>query len=239
MLCQRIFHSIVRHAIAGLGPLETRANHYTLLMAQRLYAATTSQGKLRDFRTAALIHGIDIDPLPALATIPSPEENGVTFIANATLKAVYYSRFARGTLVLADDSGLEVDALEGAPGVRSARFAADAGLVDSPDAPNDNTDVWNNMILLQRLAGFPAAQRTARYRCVLVAANDGEVQHTAEGSVEGLILEAPRGTGGFGYDPLFFLPELDKSMAEIDLETKLSLSHRGRAIAALLKKLGG
>ena len=147
-------------------------------MALRLYAATTSQGKLRDFRTAAHAHSIEIDPLPALATIPAPEENGATFTANATLKAVYYSRFAPGMLVLADDSGLEVDALNGAPGVRSARFAADSGLVDSPDA-NDNTDVWNNMILLQRLAGVPAANRTARYRCVLVAARDGLPFHTA------------------------------------------------------------
>ncbi len=202
-------------------------------MALRLYAATTSQGKLRDFRTAAEAHSIAIDPLPALATIPAPEENGATFADNATLKAVYYSRFAPGVLVLADDSGLEVDALDGAPGVRSARFAADAGLVDSPDA-NDNTDVWNNILLLQKLAGIPAARRTARYRCALVAARDGAVLHTAEGTVEGVILEAPRGAAGFGYDPLFFLPELDLTMAEIDLETKLSLSHRGRAIAALL-----
>jgi XTP/dITP diphosphohydrolase len=202
-------------------------------MALRLYAANTSQGKLRDFRTAAEAHSIAIDSLPALATILAPEENGATFAANATLKAVYYSRFAPGSLVLADDSGLEVDALGGAPGVRSARFAADSGLVDSPDA-NDNTDVWNNMVLLQRLAGVPPASRTARYCCVLVAARDGVALHTAEGAVEGLILEAPRGTGGFGYDPLFYLPTLDRTMAEIDLETKLSLSHRGRAIAALL-----
>jgi XTP/dITP diphosphohydrolase len=202
-------------------------------MALRLYVATTSQGKLRDFRAAAEAHSITIDPLPALTTIPAPEENGATFTANATLKAVYYSRFAPGMLVLADDSGLEVDALDGAPGVRSARFAADTGLVDSPDA-NDNTDVWNNMVLLQRLAGVPPDKRTARYRCVLVAARDGVALHTAEGAVEGLILEAPRGTGGFGYDPLFYLPALDRTMAEIDLETKLSLSHRGRAFAALL-----
>jgi XTP/dITP diphosphohydrolase len=202
-------------------------------MALRLYAATTSQGKLRDFRTAAEAHSLRIEPLPAISTIPAPEENGTTFAANATLKAVYYSRFAPGQLVLADDSGLEVDALNGAPGVRSARFAADSGLVDSPDA-NDNTDVWNNMLLLQRLAGIPAERRTARYRCVLVAARDGLPFHRAEGTVEGVILEAPRGTGGFGYDPLFYLPELDCTMAELDLETKHTLSHRGRAIAALL-----
>ena len=205
-------------------------------MALRLYAATSSQGKLRDFRTAAQAHSLAIDPLPVLAIIPAPEENGATFTANATLKAVYYSRFAPGILVLADDSGLEVDALNGAPGVRSARFAADSSLIDSPDA-NDNTDVWNNMILLQRLAGVPPAQRTARYRCVLVAARDGVALHTAEGAVEGLILDAPRGNGGFGYAPLFYLPALDRTMAELDLETKLSLSHRGRAIATLLPML--
>jgi XTP/dITP diphosphohydrolase len=209
---------------------------YTFLMAHRLYAATTSQGKLRDFRTAAEAHALVIEPLPKIDEVPAPEENGLTFADNAKLKAVYYSRFAPGDWVLADDSGLEVDALNGAPGVRSARFAADAGLVDLPGA-NDNTDVWNNMELLLRMAGVPEAQRTARYRCVLVAARDGVVLHTAEGAVEGLILEAPRGTGGFGYDPLFYLPALGLTMAELDLETKHTLSHRGRAIAALLAML--
>jgi XTP/dITP diphosphohydrolase len=205
-------------------------------MPLRLYAATTSQGKLRDFRTAAARYSIAIDPLPALDTVPPPQENGATFADNATLKAVYYSRFAPGELVIADDSGLEVDALDGAPGVRSARFAADSGLVDSPDA-NDNTDVWNNVVLLQRLAKVPQAPRTARYHCVLVAARDGNPLHTAHGTVEGIILDSPRGTGGFGYYPLFFLPHLNRTMAEIDLETKLSLSHRGRALAALLPML--
>jgi XTP/dITP diphosphohydrolase len=205
-------------------------------MALRLLAATTNQGKLRDFRTAAKAYSVFIDPLHAANTISVPEEDGDTFAANATLKAVYYSRFAPGQLVLADDSGLEVDALGGAPGVRSARFAADSGLVDSPDA-NDNSDVWNNIVLLQRLTTVPPAHRTARYRCVLVAARDGEVLHLAEGVVEGMILGAPRGTGGFGYDPLFYLPELERTMAEIDLETKLGLSHRGRALAGLLPKL--
>jgi XTP/dITP diphosphohydrolase len=212
--------------------LATQAD-YTLLMAPRRYVATSNPGKLRDFRTAAEAHGLTIEPLPELGKIPAPEENGLTFAANATLKAVYYSRFVPGEWVLADDSGLEVDALGGAPGVRSARFAADAGVTDSLGA-NDNTDVWNNLELLLRLAGVPQAQRTARYRCVLVAARDGEALHTAEGAVEGLILVAPRGTGGFGYDPLFYLPALGLTMAEIDLETKHTLSHRGRAIAALL-----
>ena len=203
-------------------------------MALRLYAATTNQGKLRDFRTAAEAHDLMIEPLPELETIPAPEEDGLTFASNATLKAVYYSRFAPGELVLADDSGLEVDALDGAPGVRSARFAADSGLTDS----TSYTDAQNNLVLLQRLAGVPPARRTARYRCVLVVARDGVALYTAEGAVEGLILESPRGTGGFGYDPLFYLPALGLTMAEIDLETKHTLSHRGRAIAALLALLG-
>ena len=210
-------------------------------MPLRLYAATTSAGKLRDFRTAAQAFSISLDlnivPLPGIAAIPAPEEDGDTFLANAATKAVYYSRSVPGELVVADDSGLEVDALGGAPGVRSARYASDAGLIDSPDA-NDNTDVWNNMLLLQKLDGIPESLRTARYHCTLVAARDGEVVQIADGAVEGVILEAPRGTGGFGYDPLFYLPQLDQTMAEIDLETKLSLSHRGRALAELLPKLG-
>src|SRR5579862_9271836 len=204
-------------------------------MGTRLYVASTSQGKLRDFRTAAETHAVSLEPLPGLDTIPVPEEDGATFAANAMIKAAHYSRLAPGELVIADDSGLEVDALKGAPGVRSARFAADAGMIDSPDA-NDNTDVWNNMVLLQRLAAasVPAPHRTARYHCVLVAARDGQSIETTHGTVEGMILDAPRGTGGFGYDPLFYLPSLDRTMAEISLETKLSLSHRGRALAALL-----
>jgi XTP/dITP diphosphohydrolase len=207
-------------------------------MALRLLAATTSAGKLRDFKTAAHAHSVYIEPLPGIEKILAPEEDGDTFLANAATKAVYYSRLAPGEMVLADDSGLEVDALGGAPGVRSARFAADSGLVDSPDA-NDNTDVWNNMLLLQRLEGIPQTLRTARYHCTLVVARDGQVCQVADGSVDGEILEAPRGTGGFGYDPLFYLPQLDKTMAEIDVETKLSLSHRGRALATLLPLIEG
>jgi XTP/dITP diphosphohydrolase len=205
-------------------------------MALHLYVATSNQGKLRDFRIAAEAHNVVIEPLPGLERIPAPVEDGCTFLANATIKALYYSQFAPKELVMADDSGLEVDVLGGAPGVRSARFAADAGIVDSPDA-NDNTDVWNNVVLLQRMGGVAEFARVARYRCVLAVAQDNILLHTAEGKVEGFITEAPRGTGGFGYDPLFYLPDLDCTMAEVDLETKHTLSHRGRAFAALLPKL--
>jgi XTP/dITP diphosphohydrolase len=205
-------------------------------MAFRLFVATTSQGKLADFREAAEEYQIAIDPVPGLRTIPAPQEDGPTFEANAITKAIYYSGFAPNELVVADDSGLEVDALSGAPGVRSARFAADTGLTDSPDA-NDNTDVWNNIVLLQKLDGIPMEKRTARYRCVLAAARDGEVLLTAEGAVEGLILEAPHGTGGFGYDPLFYLPDLDQTMADLDISVKFALSHRGLAFAELLPRL--
>src|ERR1700679_1609618 len=206
-------------------------------MSAVLYAATTNQGKLRDFSTAAQAFGIEIEPLTILATIPAPEETGATFKENAILKAIYYSRFAPSEIVIADDSGLEVEALNGAPGVRSARFASDTGLIDSPDAPLDNTDVWNNMVLLQHLAGVPPEKRKAQYYCVIAAARNEEILHVTSGLVEGTILEAPRGTGGFGYDPLFYLPDLNRTMAEIDLETKLGLSHRGRALQALLKLL--
>ena len=205
-------------------------------MAFRLFVATTSQGKLADFREAAEEYQIAIDPVPGLRTIPAPQENGPTFEANAIAKAIYYSGFAPNELVVADDSGLEVDALDGAPGVRSARFAADTGLTDSPDA-NDNTDVWNNIVLLQKLDGIPMEKRTARYRCVLAAARDGELVMTAEGAVEGLILEAPHGTGGFGYDPLFYLPDLDQTMADLDISVKFAISHRGLAFAELLPRL--
>lgn len=202
----------------------------------RLFVATTNEGKLADFREAAEEYQIAIDPVPGLRTIPAPHEDGATFEANAIAKAIYYSGFAPSELVIADDSGLEVDALDGAPGVRSARFAADTGLVDSPDA-NDNTDVWNNIVLLQKLEGLPMEQRTARYRCVLAAARDGEVLLTAEGTIEGLILEAPHGTGGFGYDPLFYVPTLDQTMADLDIGVKFAISHRGLAFDALTAKL--
>jgi XTP/dITP diphosphohydrolase len=205
-------------------------------MSTTLYVASTNKGKLRDFAVAGAAHELVILPVPELNQIPPPAEDEATFEGNARAKAVYYSRYLPGEIVLADDSGLEVDSLQGAPGVRSARYAADAGMTDNPDA-NDNSDVWNNMLLLTNMVSVPEGARTGRYRCVLAAAKDGEFLFSASGSVEGEVLTAPRGTGGFGYDPLFYLPELKLTMAEIDVETKHALSHRGRAFRALLSNL--
>jgi XTP/dITP diphosphohydrolase len=197
-----------------------------------LYAVTSNPGKLRDFAAAADEEkDVAIRPLPNLNAIAPPPENEPTFEGNAGTKAIYYSGFLPGEIVLADDSGLEVDSLAGEPGVRSARYAADAGFAANPEATADER---NNLYLLKRLQNVPAGQRSARYRCVLAAARNGECLLTADGSVEGEILAAPRGNGGFGYDPLFYLPALGKTMAEVDLATKHRLSHRGRALRALL-----
>ncbi len=204
-----------------------------------LYVATGNPGKLRDFALAAAQQSAEwpIAPLEKLSEIEPPDETGETFEENARLKALYYSRFAPGSLVLADDSGLEVDALGGAPGVYSARYAERAGFAALMEASQEvRNDLRNNACLLAALAGVPAP-RAARYRCVLAAALDGEVLCTAEGTVEGEILPEPRGSEGFGYDPLFLLPELSRTMGEIDRKTRLGLSHRGAALRALLPRL--
>ena len=199
-----------------------------------LYVATTNPGKLRDFTVAAEAEGIAIRALPGLKDIPAPAEDEPDFEGNARLKAVYYSRYLPGEIVLADDSGLEVDALGGEPGVRSARYAEDADFVTEIGT---NTGELNNLYLLARLEGGPGERRWARYRCILAAARDGECLLTAEGAVEGEILTSPRGTGGFGYDPLFYLPELGETMAEIDVSTKHRVSHRGKALRSLVAKV--
>jgi XTP/dITP diphosphohydrolase len=202
---------------------------------EALYAASSNAGKLRDFSVAAAVFGVEIAVLPGMKEIPVPAEDGATFEANARLKAEAYSRARPGLLVLADDSGLEVDALDGAPGVRSARYAEDAGFAGADDALVDRR---NNRYLLDQLrAGGATPPWTARYRCALAVARGGACLWTADGSVEGQIVAEPRGMGGFGYDPLFWVPELGKTMAEIDLETKQRLSHRGRALQALLGRM--
>lgn len=209
----------------------------------RIYAATTNAGKLRDFEVAAGAEAaaraeagagrVLIEPLPGLRELAAPPEDEPGFAGNARLKAVYYSRFAPGEMVIADDSGLEVDALGGEPGVRSARYAADAGFW----VEGATVDETNNLLLLRRMAGVPEGRRQGRYRCVIAAARDGACLFMGEGTAEGEILTAPRGTGGFGYDPLFYLPSLGKTMAEIDLGTKHGISHRGHALRAVLGKM--
>lgn len=200
-----------------------------------LYVATSNPGKLRDFAVANTAH-ISIEPLPNLAAIAPPPEDEATFEGNAIAKARYYSSHASGLIVIADDSGLEVDALHGRPGVRSARFADDHNFHPATDKPL-STDERNNLYLISLLTGVPLTERSARYHCVLAAARNGHLLAIGHGAVEGEILSEPRGTGGFGYDPLFYLPSHQRTMAQIDLETKLSLSHRGRAFTALLAEL--
>ena len=208
-----------------------------------LYVATSNPGKLRDFAAADTRH-ISIEPLPNLATIAPPPEDEPTFEGNAIAKARYYSNHAPGEIVIADDSGLEVDALHGAPGVRSARFADDHNFhpTETGKAPGSSpeplsVDKRHNLYLISRLTGVPLTERSARYHCVLAAARNGHILAIGHGAVEGEILTEPRGAGGFGYDPLFYLPTLHRTMAEIDLQTKLTLSHRGRAFTALLAEL--
>jgi XTP/dITP diphosphohydrolase len=206
--------------------------------SQLLHIATSNPGKLRDFAAAAS-HEVTIVPLPGLREIPAPPENEPTFEGNARLKATYYSRHAPGEIVLADDSGLEVDALHGRPGVRSARFADDHNFhpTEPLTAQPFSIDQRNNLYLLSLLTRVPLTERSARYHCVLAAARNGHLLAIGHGAVEGDILTEARGTHGFGYDPLFYLPGHGKTMAELDIKTKLSFSHRGRAFAALLKAL--
>ncbi|MES2220793.1 MAG: non-canonical purine NTP pyrophosphatase [Acidobacteriota bacterium] len=203
-----------------------------------LYVATTNPGKLRDFEEAAKPHAHEVAfvRLPRMERIDPPEENAATFEENARIKAIEYSHHAPGYIVLADDSGLEVDGLHGAPGVRSARYAADAGFDVEAFRSSDN-DTRNNAYLLETMRDIPPLRRTGRYRCVLATARDGECIAAAHGTVEGTILEAPRGSGGFGYDPLFYVPELHRTMAEISLEEKYKISHRGHALRRLLTQL--
>jgi XTP/dITP diphosphohydrolase len=198
-----------------------------------LYVATTNPGKLRDFAATASPQ-ITLIPLPNLKQIPAPIEDEPTFEGNARLKAIYYSHHAPGEIVIADDSGLEVDALHGAPGVRSARYADDHHFTTPTNATPDER---NNLYLISNLTDIPLTERSARYHCVLAAARNGRILAIGHGAVEGEILTTPRGTQGFGYDPLFYLPAQNKTMSELDIATKLNFSHRGRAFAALISEL--
>jgi XTP/dITP diphosphohydrolase len=190
--------------------------------------ATSNQGKLRDFAAAAAGHGIAVAGLPDFSYLPQVAEDQPTFEANARKKAGFYSRFAPGAIVLADDSGLEVEVLLGAPGVHSARYAA--------TSPHENaSDAANNARLLAELQALPEEERQARFVCVIVAAQDGRALASFRGEAKGIILHAPRGSGGFGYDPLFYFPELDKTFAELSPEEKARVSHRGQAFRKFLE----
>jgi XTP/dITP diphosphohydrolase len=192
-----------------------------------LYAATSNAGKLAEFRAAArqtrLL--VTIEPVPAIPSLPVCVEDGSTFEENARKKAEHYSRLAGG-LIFADDSGLEVQALGGAPGIHSARYSG----------PGAN-DARNNEKLLAALRDLEPDRRQARFVCVIALAEAGGALAVFRGAAEGVILEAPRGSNGFGYDPLFLFPPLGRTFAELSREEKLQFSHRGRAFRALLSWL--
>ena len=193
-----------------------------------LYACSSNAGKLAEFALAAQQASKDkfqIAPLPELKQIAPPEETGQTFEENAVLKALYYSGFSQ-ELVFADDSGLAVDALDGAPGVLSARFA---GLAAS--------DEENNALLLKSMAGRQS--RGAQFITAIALARAGTLLTVAHGRVTGEILPEGRGTGGFGYDPLFFYPPLNRSFGELSDPEKFAVSARGNATRNLLQWLSG
>ena len=247
---------------------------YTLsstLCLMTLYAATSNPGKLAEFQAAASAEGVAIEALPHLNQIPEPIEDATTFHGNADLKAIAYSLAAPSLLVFADDSGLEVPAINNQPGVRSARFADDYA-AEHPDEPvisaaatplnsvisteatpqnfvisteaqrsgetpvfTGSRDHRNNALLLHLMQHQP--NRDARFVCNLALARDGQILLRAEGYVEGQLLPAPRGADGFGYDPLFLVPSLNLTFAEIPRQQKWELSHRGNAFRALLAQL--
>ena len=184
-----------------------------------VYCATGNPGKLREFQLAA--PDFDVQKLPV--AVPAPDETGDTFEANAAEKAIAYGQHIDGYL-FADDSGLEVDALGGDPGVRSARFAGEHA-----------TDEQNNTLLLERLCGVQ--NRTARFVCVIALVKDGRLVKTFRGAVEGRMLDAPRGSGGFGYDPLFYYEPFACTFGEAPIERKVTVSHRAIALEAMFAYL--
>lgn len=191
------------------------------IMINEIVIATHNKGKQEEFKVLLADLGITVKSLDDFPPIEEPEETGRTFAANARLKATYYAR-KTGCVCVADDSGLEVQALEGAPGVRSARYAGEKA-----------TDEENNNLLLTNMKF--QIRRNCRYRAALcVAGPDGKVLNEVDGMCEGMLLHAPLGEGGFGYDPLFWSTELHKGMGEATMQEKNRISHRGKAIRKLV-----
>lgn len=211
---------------------------YTETM-RRVLIATSNPGKLRDFTGAAAAHKVEISGIPNFSSLPLVVEDGTTFEENALKKAVEYSRYAPGEIVVADDSGLEIDALGGAPGVHSARYAApDLHGLEPHEADANTDDDANNARVIRELQAIPPEKRTGRFVCVLTAARNGEELASFRGVAEGTILDAPRGKNGFGYDPLFFFPHIGKTFAELSAEEKAQYSHRGAAFRKFLAWCG-
>ncbi|MBN2726772.1 RdgB/HAM1 family non-canonical purine NTP pyrophosphatase [Candidatus Mcinerneyibacteriota bacterium] len=188
----------------------------------KILIASRNRGKIKEIEAALALPGVDFDIRPDL---PDVEEDGSDFFENAMKKARSYALWS-GQPALADDSGLEVDVLKGAPGIFSARFSGPA-----------KDDRANNEKLLRMMEGVPFPERGAAFRAVIVLYTLSGEWVRAEGTCRGIILESPRGENGFGYDPLFFLPELGKTMAELTTDMKNKLSHRARALEELKKKL--
>lgn len=190
-----------------------------------LVLASGNKGKIVELKQLLATLPITVKSLADYPTMPETVEDGESFQANAIKKAQEAAQFT-GKMALADDSGLEVDSLAGLPGVESARFAGE---------PTD--DAANNRKLLAMMKNIPQSQRRARFRCVMaICTPQGEI-FTSEGSCEGLILQALQGQGGFGYDPLFYVPDFDKTFAELDLASKNKISHRGQALTGVLNLL--
>ncbi|MEH6823334.1 MAG: RdgB/HAM1 family non-canonical purine NTP pyrophosphatase [Motiliproteus sp.] len=193
---------------------------------QQIVLASTNTGKLKEFNQ--VLAGLDFQVLPqSQFAVGEVDETGLTFVENAILKARHVSRVS-GLPALADDSGLEVDFLKGAPGIYSARFSGVGA-----------TDARNNAKLLELLSGVPESERTARFQCLLVYMRHplDPTPLICQGAWEGRILEAPQGDNGFGYDPLFWVPECQSSSAELLPEQKNRLSHRGQAVAEFVRQL--
>jgi XTP/dITP diphosphohydrolase len=190
-----------------------------------LYLASGNPGKLREFRAAASSRGVAIEVIPGLSELPPCVEDGSSFAENARKKALHYSLYTSGP-VFSDDSGLCVDALGGAPGVHSARYSG-------PDAD----DAANNAKLMKELARVGAHHLSGHYVCIIALAHDGKLLGMFEGRARGIIRDVPSGEGGFGYDPYFYFPPLGKTFAELTLEEKLAVSHRGAAFRHMIESL--